>query len=276
MAADVGLQVGHQQRGADPFARNIADEQAEPIVAEIEKVVIVAADLTCLHTQARVVERGRLGTLLWKEPGLHLHGDAAFVGRPSLGFLAIGARPLMCLDLPRHRVDADQHEGVGVRILEERICAPDRGHGRVMEPHAALFPHFELRLQVVCDEDGGRRAARRLACPGFGRRRDERQHRRAIGRCDGDPPFLTVRQLYVGDDMKAEALDEEVAAAILIGDRYGHGMHAQMRRSGGAVWFLTQGRGEVVCIGTKAHVCSPADSPSLHHDAGPRTPFVPG
>ena len=54
--------------------------------------------------------------------------------------------------------------------------------------------------------------------------------------------------------MKAEALDEEVAAAILIGNRSRHGMHAQMRRFGGAIRFLTQGRGEVVCIGTKAHM----------------------
>src|SRR5216684_3113553 len=47
-AAQIGLQVGHQERGGDPFAGDVCDDEAEATFAEVEEVVIVVADLTSL------------------------------------------------------------------------------------------------------------------------------------------------------------------------------------------------------------------------------------
>src|SRR5713226_8579704 len=51
-AAQIGLQVGHQERGGDPFAGDVCDDEAEATFAEVEEVVIVAADLTSLDADA--------------------------------------------------------------------------------------------------------------------------------------------------------------------------------------------------------------------------------
>ena len=50
LAAEIRLQTGHQKSGADTFAGNIGDEDAKPLATEIEKVIIVAADLASLDT----------------------------------------------------------------------------------------------------------------------------------------------------------------------------------------------------------------------------------
>ena len=55
-AAQIGLQVGHQERGGDSFAGNVRDYEAETILTEIEEIVVVAADLAGLDADARVFE----------------------------------------------------------------------------------------------------------------------------------------------------------------------------------------------------------------------------
>src|SRR5271170_789950 len=44
LAAKIGLQVGHEQSGRDAFAGDVADDEAEPVGAEVEKIVVIAAD----------------------------------------------------------------------------------------------------------------------------------------------------------------------------------------------------------------------------------------
>lgn len=52
LAADVGLQIGHQEGGSDPFSGDIADDESEPLPAEIEEVVIVATDFARLDANS--------------------------------------------------------------------------------------------------------------------------------------------------------------------------------------------------------------------------------
>jgi hypothetical protein len=57
-AAQVGLQVSHQERGGDAFAGNVGYDEAETVLAEIEEVIVIAADLAGLDADAGVIESG--------------------------------------------------------------------------------------------------------------------------------------------------------------------------------------------------------------------------
>src|ERR1700694_4600535 len=48
LAAQIGLQIGHQESGGDSFSGDVADHEAEPLLAEIQEVVIIAADFEML------------------------------------------------------------------------------------------------------------------------------------------------------------------------------------------------------------------------------------
>ena len=80
LAAEIGLQIGHQQRGGDAFARNVADNEAEPAGAEIEEVVIISADGARGKAVAGVIERGNWRTDLRKKAALNFVGDFEFLG----------------------------------------------------------------------------------------------------------------------------------------------------------------------------------------------------
>src|SRR5207302_6500663 len=45
LAAQVCLQIGHEKSSGNSFAGNIADHQAEPMLAEIEEVEVIASNL---------------------------------------------------------------------------------------------------------------------------------------------------------------------------------------------------------------------------------------
>src|SRR6476646_2064105 len=48
LAAQIGLQVGHQKSAGNSLSGNITQHQAKALAAEIEEIVIVAADLSGL------------------------------------------------------------------------------------------------------------------------------------------------------------------------------------------------------------------------------------
>jgi hypothetical protein len=56
LAAKVGLEVGHEECGSYALAGDVADNEAEALVAEGEEVVVVAADVAGLDADAGVVE----------------------------------------------------------------------------------------------------------------------------------------------------------------------------------------------------------------------------
>src|SRR5258708_362221 len=72
LAAQIRLQVRHQQSAGNPFSRDVSKHQSEPLPPEIEEVVIIAADLASLYADAGIVQRLQHGKVLWKEPRLHL------------------------------------------------------------------------------------------------------------------------------------------------------------------------------------------------------------
>lgn len=88
--AQVGLQVGHQERGGDAFAGDVGDHKAETVLAEVEKVVVIAADLAGLNADAGVFQSGERRQSLREEAGLDVLGDFEFVGGATLGSLLCG------------------------------------------------------------------------------------------------------------------------------------------------------------------------------------------
>src|SRR5258706_14474646 len=56
LAAEIGLQIGHQESGGDSFSGDVADDEAEALLAEIQEVVIIAADFESLDADSRVFQ----------------------------------------------------------------------------------------------------------------------------------------------------------------------------------------------------------------------------
>jgi hypothetical protein len=75
LAAEVGLQVRHEKSGSYAFAGDVADDEAEPPLADIEEVEIIASHLASGKAQARVFESLGLGMDLRKQARLYLLGD---------------------------------------------------------------------------------------------------------------------------------------------------------------------------------------------------------
>ena len=75
LAAEIGLQIGHEKSGGDALAGNVTDDQAETIGAEVEEVVIVASHGTCREAVTRVVEPVDRRANLRKKAALDFVGD---------------------------------------------------------------------------------------------------------------------------------------------------------------------------------------------------------
>ena len=61
LAAQVGLQIGHEQRGSDAFAGNVADDQRETIFTQVQEIVVVATDMAGLVADTGTLQAFREG-----------------------------------------------------------------------------------------------------------------------------------------------------------------------------------------------------------------------
>ncbi len=130
LAAEIGLQIGHQERGGDAFAGNVADNEAEPAGAEIEEIVIIAADGARGKAVAGVIERGNRRTDLRKKAALDFVGNFEFLGGAAFGFEFCGSRAALGFESVRDFVKADEGESVSVDIAEAGDdAAPDGRFG---------------------------------------------------------------------------------------------------------------------------------------------------
>src|SRR5271169_5583547 len=86
LAAQIGLQVGHEERGGDAFAGNIADDESEAVGAEVEEIIIIAADGPRGITVAGIVECSNRGPDLRKKTALDFVGDFEFLSGAAVEF----------------------------------------------------------------------------------------------------------------------------------------------------------------------------------------------
>jgi hypothetical protein len=66
LAAKAGLQVRHQQCRGDALSGNIRQDKSQAAITDVEKIVIIAADLARGDTLACVVDSGKMPSLARK------------------------------------------------------------------------------------------------------------------------------------------------------------------------------------------------------------------
>ena len=127
LAAQIRLQIRHQQSAGNSFSGDVAQHQRDPILTQMKEVVVVATDLASLNADARIVECFQGWKGLGEESGLHLLGDLQFLSGAAFGFKLLRCGAPLCLHRLGHFVEAHQREGIFVDILEAgKNSAPNR------------------------------------------------------------------------------------------------------------------------------------------------------
>ena len=226
LAAEIGLQIGHEQSGGDAFAGNVADDEAEAIGAEVEEIVIVAADGARGKAVAGIVERADGRTELREEAALDFVGDFEFLGGAAFGFEFGGGGAALGFEGVGDFVEADEGEGVAVddhgsgrrRCPRRWVSAPRIGEsawvwtgallgivlealeaGRGMKADAAFGPFLKFGEDVFGDQDDVGGAADEFVFGRIGLGNDEGENRGTVGRGNGDEAFAGLEFGVVGE-----------------------------------------------------------------------------
>src|SRR5207247_10590341 len=112
LAAQLCVQSGTQERRRDAFYGDVADDEAKAPLAEIQEVVVVAADFARLHAKARILKRLERGQSLREETGLDLLGDFDFLRGAAFGFQLLGKGAALRFDRVSHFVETHQRKGI--------------------------------------------------------------------------------------------------------------------------------------------------------------------
>ena len=257
LAAEIGLQVGHEQRGGDAFAGDVADDQAEAVGPEVEEVVVIAAYGARGEAAAAIVERLDGWTELGEKAALDFVGDFEFLSGAAIEFDFGGSGAALGFEGVRDFVEADERERVAVGIAEAsgdaspdgRFFAEERRFGGggvadlarfgieldaaearcVIEAHAAFGPFLIFGEDVFGDEGQAGGAADEFEVEGVGLGGDQGEDGLAVGRGYGDEAFTGLEFGVVGE-VEAELVDVEAQAAVLVADVDVDRVDAQMGR----------------------------------------------
>ena len=127
LASQIGLKIGHQESGSDALSRNVANNEAEALAAQVEKIIVVAANLAGLNANSRVFEGAEKRNSLGEEPALNLFGDFQLLRSPALGFEFGRDSATLCFDSVSDFIEADERKGIAVGIFETgEDTAPNR------------------------------------------------------------------------------------------------------------------------------------------------------
>ena len=218
LAAEVGLEVGHEKSCRDAFAGDVADDESESLAVEGQEVVVVAAHVARLKADAGVVEGFKWGKSLREEAGLDLAGDLELLCGAAVGLDFCGGDLALLLDLAGELVSADQLEAVAVHVLETSKGDSEDGLlRRLVKAHAVLLLELVGGVDVLREEADLRVATDETVFVGAGFRSDKREDGLTIGRGDGDPTAI-VGEADIGENAETKLLDVEIEAAVVIAD----------------------------------------------------------
>src|SRR5262249_11039788 len=134
------------------LARDIANNQAEPSVAEMKKVVIIAADGASGTAKPYAGERLKRRMPLRQEARLYLLRDCQVARGLALGLQPCSVRTALSLKSTRRFVDFNKREAVPVDIFEKgvpRLSPPPRRlRRREFKPDSALRPFIKERSHI--------------------------------------------------------------------------------------------------------------------------------
>ena len=142
LAAQVGLEICHQECGRYAFAGDVANQQTKPLLSQSKKVIVVAADMASLDTNAGVVEV--------------LEGREAFAGR---------AWPALVWQFP-----SPGRRGAPIPVSRRWPAAGPRFHGsshqnravqRSFRRHLRKRQRLRRKVTSAADEESGPRGSSR-------------------------------------------------------------------------------------------------------------------
>src|SRR5262245_47016884 len=121
LAAQIRLKICHQQSSRYALARDIGNHEAESPLAEVQEIVIIAADGASRVAKATIGEglKGRMP--LREEARLYLLGDCQVVSDLALGLQLCRFRKALGLNSTCRLVDLDQREAISIHILEKGV-----------------------------------------------------------------------------------------------------------------------------------------------------------
>src|SRR6516162_2316225 len=182
--------------------------------------------------------------MLGKESSLYSLGDLKFLGDAALSLRPFGDGAALCLDGMGDFIEADQRKRVAVDVFEagkdaapdgrfatvehgltaRRLDAPQLGNGEELDPAARPFAVFGD--DIVGNKDHIGVATDQRVLFGVRFRRNKSDDGFSVGRSDGKPAFTRLQD-RVGDQPKAEPLEIEAQAQLLIADKDLHAVNAK-------------------------------------------------
>jgi hypothetical protein len=110
LTTKIRLKIGHQKSRGDSLPCNVADYQPEPLLTQVQEIVVIAANLARLNANTRVLECAQKWLRLGKEPGLDLGCNFQFLRSAAFGFQFPGDDAALRFDLPAGLIEAHKRE----------------------------------------------------------------------------------------------------------------------------------------------------------------------
>ena len=276
LAAQIGLQIGHEEGGGDAFAGDVADNETETVRAEVEEIVIIPADGARGITVTGIVERLNRRANLGKKTALDFVGDFEFLGGAAVEFEFGGSGAALGFEGVCDFVEADERERVAVGIAE--ACGDTAPNGgffaeewglsgdvanlarfgveldatearSVLEANAASGPFLIFGQDVFGDERQAGGAANKFEVERVGLGGDEREDGLSVGGGHGDKAFAGLEFGVIGE-VEAQLVDVEAETAVLVADVDVDGVDAEVGR--GLRGWCRGGHGEIIRWGAGA------------------------
>jgi hypothetical protein len=247
------LQIGHEECGGDSLSGNVADDEAQAVRTEREEVVVIAADVPSLRTEAGIFEGSGRRETLREEPGLYLPCDIQFVSEAALEFKLFRIGAALGLNRLVYFVKTYKRKGIPVDVFEAgEYLAPDGAllavaklrifrvrlvqvalvldapeARRMAKANTAVAPFTKFSGDIFSDKDDVGGASDELVIRRVRLGLNQREHGGAIGRRDGDPALAGV-QTGVKREVESKLIEIEAQAAFLIADEHVNRMKLQV------------------------------------------------
>jgi uncharacterized protein (TIGR03437 family) len=244
LAAQIRLEIGHQKGCSDSFPRDVANHQSKAFLTQIQKIVVIAADLASLKTDACVLECVTGRQCLREKPGLYHPCNLQFLGCADFGFQLLGDRAALRFQRPANVIETHQRKGVAVDILEAgEHAAPNRrlldGRSvwmrldppqarRIAKMNSALGPLAVFCNDILCKKNDGRGPADEPVVFRAGIGRDQPEHRGSVGRSNRHQAMTGLKACIQGQ-IESELIHVELKTAILILDKDVDSVNPQVR-----------------------------------------------
>ena len=158
------------------------------MIAEIEEIVVVAADGTCLDTQSRVIKTADAGKALREKPRLNLLGNFDFLRRATFCLEPLGIGAPAGIEFAGRMVKACEGEDVSIGIDKaSEGAATCRLLRRDGELHSSRRPFPVQGIDIFGKECDHRRVAHKAILVQSGDRQSESEDGSSVRRPDLNP-----------------------------------------------------------------------------------------